>query len=108
MNILNILAGDNYFIYNKDIAKNMGTDVAIILGLLCNRYSYYQKENKLITLDNKEYFYCTRETIYNETGLKESSQRKAMKILEDNQILEYKKIGIPSKNYYYINIYQLI
>lgn len=108
MNILNILANDNYFIYNKDIAKHMGTDVAIILGLLCNRYNYYQKENKLTIIDNKEYFYCTRETIYDETGLKESCQRKAMKILEDINILEYKKIGIPSKNYYYINTQKLL
>ena len=108
MNILNLLAGNNYFIYNKDIAKNMGTDVAIILGLLCNRYNYYQKENKLIIIDNKEYFYCTRETIYDETALKESIQRRAMKILEDNTILEHKKIGIPSKNYYYINQEKLL
>ena len=108
MNILNLLAGDNYFIYNKDIAKNMGTDVAIILGLLCNKYNYYQKENKLTMLDGKEYFYCTREHIYNETGLKESCQRKAMKILEDNNILEHKKVGIPSKNYYYINQEKLL
>lgn len=107
MNILHILANDNYFIYNKDIAKTMGTDVAIILGLLCNKYNYYEKQNKLTIIDGKEYFYCTREHIYNETGLKESGQRKSMKILEDQGILEHKKIGIPSKNYYYINIEKL-
>lgn len=107
MNILNILANDNYFIYNKDIAKSMGIDVAIILALLCNKYNYYQKEDKLLIKDNKEFFYCTRDTIYDETGIKDACQRNAMKILRENGILEVQSIGIPAKNYYHIDVEKL-
>lgn len=107
MNIINILAGNNFFIFNKDIAKVYGTNVAILLGSLCNRYSYYQKRKELLIIDKKEYFYCIREHIYNDTGLNEHFQRQSTKVLQDLGILEIKRKGIPSKNFYHINIKKL-
>lgn len=107
MNIINILAANNFFIFNKDIAKNYGTNVALLLGSLCNRYSYYQKKKELLIIDGKEYFFCIREHIYNDTGLTEYFQRQATKILENLGILQIKRKGIPSKNFYHINTQKL-
>lgn len=108
MGILNLLASNNYFIYNKDIAKNTSIETAVILGLLCSKYNYYQLSNQLLLEDNKQWFYCTRETIFDETGIKEGLQRNAEKPLKEFGILELKKKGIPSKNYYCINEEKLL
>lgn len=103
MDILKLIASNNYFIFNKDIAKRLSTNCAIILGLFCNKYNFYKQTNQLTIINGKGYFYCTRDDIYEETGLKDDCQRSAMRLLKQEQILEVKRFGVPSKNYYYIN-----
>ena len=39
--ILSLLAQDSYFIVNKDLAKVIGINEAIILGELASEYTYY-------------------------------------------------------------------
>lgn len=103
MSIINVLAGNNYFIYNKTLAKNLGIESAIVLGFFANQFNYYQKNNQLKEIDGKQYFYATRETIYEETGLTEAKSRSATNLLKEKGILDIIKIGIPAKNYFYIN-----
>lgn len=98
-----LLSTDGYIIYNKHLAHTIGVEEAIILGLLCSKYSFYESTKQLTIIDGNEYFYCTREFIEKETALKEDRQRRVMKTLEQYNILEIKKVGLPSKNYYHIN-----
>lgn len=108
MNIVSLLANNNYCIFNKDIAKNLSTNAAIILGLLCSKQNMYGQLNQLTNIKGEQYFYCTRDDIYDETGLKEDAQRSAMKLLKDNGILIVKRFGVPSKNYYRIDAGNLL
>ena len=100
MNYQLLLATDGYIQYNKHIARTVGVEEAIMVGLLCSKYNLYREQEKLTIIDGEEYFYCTREWIEKETALKEDRQRRAMKTLEEAGILKIKKVGLPSKNHY--------
>lgn len=93
MDIIELLASDNFIMYNKHIAKICGIEEAILLGALCS----YQKGFK------NEEFYREQERILNETALTLYSLRKAMKTLQSLGILSITKRGLPAKHYYKIN-----
>lgn len=93
MDIIELLASDNYIMCNKMIAKRYGIEEAILLGAMCS----YQKGFK-----NKE-FYREQEKILDDTALTLYSLRKAMKTLQELKILSVEKKGLPAKHYYKIN-----
>lgn len=102
---------DNFNMYNKTLARNLGLNEAVIIGLLRVKFKQYYTNSTLKYFDGnlqKPYFYCTREHIEKETGLKEYAQRSAMKTLVDAGILEIRKEGLPAKNYYYIDAQALL
>ena len=73
------------------------------LSVFCSKYKEVSAENKLTYFDdepNKEYFYCTRENIEKETGLKSSVQRAATSHLAEVEVLSIRKEGMPATNYY--------
>ena len=101
MDIIDLLAGDSYIIYNKEIAKLYGIEEAILLGAMCG----YQKGFK------NEEFYREQEKILEDTSLTLYGLRKALKTLVDLNIISYKKKGIPAKFYYKVNgqeLYKLL
>lgn len=93
MDIIDILASDNYIMCNKAIAKKYGIEEAILLGAMCS----YQKGFK------NEEFYREQEKILDDTALTLYSLRKAMKTLQSLGILSITKKGLPAKHYYRIN-----
>lgn len=93
MDIIDILASDNYIMCNKMIAKKYGIEEAILLGAMCS----YQKGFK------NEEFYREQEKILDDTALTLYSLRKAMKTLQSLGILSLAKKGLPAKHYYKIN-----
>ena len=97
--ITDLLSTDGFIIYNKKLARTIGTNPAILLGYLCSEYNFYFSNGQL---DN-EMFFCTREKIKYNTGLTETEQRTATKKLKDLGIIEYELRGMPSKTYYKIN-----
>ena len=103
MSLLNILSQNNWFLYNKTLAKHLSVECAILVGFFSTEYTYYKKQDKLVNIDGHMCFYCTREKIYNETGLTETVSRKATKLLRETGILFFKKEGMPATNYYDIN-----
>lgn len=108
MNVLSKLLSSNGFIVcNKYIIKILGLEEAVVLGLLCSTYDYWQSKNQLKIIDGEEYFYMTREKIEEEIGFKESRQRAAMNSLVNIGILKIKRKEIPAKNYYSINFEKL-
>lgn len=93
MDIIDLLASDNYIMCNKTIAKKYGIEEAILLGAMCS----YQKGFK------NEEFYREQEKILDDTALTLYSLRKAMKTLQSLGILSITKKGLPAKHYYKIN-----
>lgn len=97
--ITDLLSTDGFIIYNKKLARTIGTNPAILLGYLCSEYNFYLGNGQL---DN-EMFFCTREKIKYNTGLTETEQRTATKKLKELGIIETELKGMPSKTYYKIN-----
>ena len=97
--ITDLLSTDGFIIYNKKLARTIGTNPAILLGYLCSEYNFYSSNGQL---DNGMFF-CTREKIKYNTGLTETEQRTATKKLKDLGIIETELKGMPSKTYYKIN-----
>lgn len=100
MILASLLSSTKYIIVNKDLIKTIGLHEAIIVGELCAEYTYWESQGQLV--DN-EYFYSTRENIEDNTGINAHYQRVAIKNLENNGIIESKRMGIPCKTYYKIN-----
>ena len=97
--ITDLLSTDGFIIYNKKLARIIGTNPAILLGYLCSEYNFYSSNEQL---DNGMFF-CTREKIKYNTGLTETEQRTATKKLKELGIIETELKGMPSKTYYKIN-----
>ena len=97
--ITDLLSTDGFIIYNKKLARIIGTNSAILLGYLCSEYNFYSSNGQL----DKGMFFCTREKIKFNTGLTETEQRTAIKKLKDLGIIESELKGMPSKTYYKIN-----
>lgn len=105
IDIIGLLSSDGYIMVNKHLSRLYGLDAAVMVGELCAEYIYYNKNNQL-TDDNG--FYSTQANIEENTTLNEYAQRKALKILQDANIIKIKKQGLPAKNYFYINTEKLI
>ena len=102
MNIIDYIATDGYIIVNKEIARCLGLEEAVLLGELSAKYNYWEDRN---LLDEEGFFFATAEDIEHETGLSAYKQRTAFKNLESKNIIETKFKGVPPKKYFKINVY---
>lgn len=103
--IISLLSTDGYIMCNKTIIKLYGANCAILIGELCAEYNYYKTREELTPTGS---FYSTQANIEANTGLNEYTQRKALKILKDEDIIRVTKQGVPAKNYYWINENKLL
>lgn len=103
MEIIDLLANDNYIIANKQIAQMYGLEEAVLLGELASEYRYWKKRNEL----KDGYFYSTIENVKEHTTLSDKKQRAAITNLKTAGIIAVKLMGIPAKRYIKINEEQL-
>ena len=99
MSILKLLASDSFLSVNKNLARIVGLDAAVLLAELASTYNYFEGQNQL----TDGMFYETVERIEENTTLTKYQQAKAVNILVERRVLETKKIGIPAKRYFKIN-----
>ena len=99
MSILKLLASTSFITVNKVIAKELGMTEAIILGVLCSGYSYYESKGLL----NGDFFPFSTEMLQEETTFGETAQRNAINHLIECGILEKKNFGTPQKRHFKIN-----
>jgi hypothetical protein len=92
MSILKLLSSDSYIAYNKQLAKEVGVDEAIVFGELCSICNIHAEE-----------FYFEQHRIIDETCLTEYRIRNALKNLRDFGLVSVTKKGLPAKNYYSLN-----
>ena len=100
MNIVNLLASDNYIVVNKDLIKEFGINTALMLGELASEYQYYYKNNML----ENDMFFSTIENIEENTGLSKHQQKKALDELKSMGIIDVIVKGLPAKRYIKIDI----
>lgn len=93
MDILDILANDNYITLNKTLAKEIGLEPAILFGALSSYQRYYKDEE----------FYKEQDKIMEDTCLSEYLIRTATKKLVELNLVSVTKKGLPAKNYYKLN-----
>ena len=94
MSIIKLLAQDSFITYNKQIAKVVGVNEAIVFGNLCSISNRFEDE---------EFFYH-QEKIIEDTSLSERAVRIAIKNLEDAGLIKVVKRGMPARYWYRINV----
>ncbi|MCQ6267142.1 hypothetical protein M1K46_15905 [Fictibacillus sp. WQ 8-8] len=102
MNLISMLSGNGFVMFNKDLARSVSVNGAIIFGQLCSSYESFSSKNMLTVKEDKEYFFLTSETLQEETALTYKQQLKAIKELEIAGYIETKVMGVPSKKYFRI------
>lgn len=108
MNLMKLLSGDGFVMYNREIAHEVSVNGAIIFGQLCSSYSYFQERGELATFDEKQYFYITSDKLEKYTALSYKQQSKAIKELERSGYIETKLKGLPATKYYRIVMDKLV
>lgn len=103
MNILSLLASDNYIVINRDLLKKYGINVALMLCELASEYNYFDKNGKL----EDGMFYSTIDNINERTGLSKYQQSEALKVLDNIGIVKSVVKGIPAKRYFKIDVEEL-
>lgn len=98
--LVELLSIDGYIPVNKELARLVGLDEAILLGELVSEYRYW-KNNDGLTTDG--YFYSTIENIEKNTTLNEFAQRKAVKHLCNLDIIKTERRDIPAKRFFFID-----
>ena len=84
MNILKLIANNGFITVNKEIARCLGLEEAVLLGELASKYNYWEDRN---LLDEEGFFFATAEEIEHQTSLSAYKQRTAFKNLESKQIV---------------------
>lgn len=104
MNIISLLSSSNYIVVNKDLIREYGINVTLMLGELASEYSYWENTGQL---DKDGLFYSTIENIENNTGLSRRKQADALKKLEQIGIVDVVVQGCPATRYFRLNTDQL-
>jgi hypothetical protein len=97
---MSILSQSAWWTLNKNVTKELGLDASILLSDLLYRQEYWEGRNET---DKEGFFFCLRDEIENDTTLTLHRQNKALSILKDKCILDYKNRGVPPKTRFKIN-----
>jgi len=104
INIVSLLASDNFLVINRDLLKRYGLNVTLMLCELASEYNYYSKEGKL---EEDGLFFSTVENISDKTGLSKYQQSEALKTLNEMGIVKTIVKGIPAKRYFKLDVEKL-
>ena len=105
MELLQLIASNNFISVNKQLIRELGLAEAVILGELCSEYDYWKTQDKLI---DGNMFFCSINKLQENTGLNEYEQRKAITNLEDIGILKTELKGMPATRHFYIDETQIL
>jgi hypothetical protein len=87
------MTSDKFFVISKQAIKEFGLEASLLLAELA-----------LWQDSCNDWFYRTQDQIRDETGLSQSVQNKAVKLLKSKGILKTKLKGLPAKLYYFIQL----
>lgn len=122
---LSLFSTDDLQSYNREIAKEIGLNQAIMLSAMIGIYKSLDKSDSLqgyyISKETTEdvfgmpisdefrgkvvkCFYYSREKFYDKTALTATQQRTALKDLEERGFVRTLKVGIPAANRYFLDL----
>jgi hypothetical protein len=93
-----LLSSSAFLIVNKQLAKQVGLKGAVLLADLISKEEYFIANGM-----TDGWFFNTEANIEKDTTLTSYQQRKVLKTLKKNEIIETKRKGIPAKQYFKIN-----
>ncbi|MHC4240581.1 MAG: hypothetical protein ACYSUC_12680, partial [Planctomycetota bacterium] len=96
MSILKLIASSSYLTVNKNLARSLSLEAAILYADLASTQIYWNERGE-------DWFFRTRELTEQETTLSRSKQIKAYKLLKGAGLIKDKSKGIPAKKYYNID-----
>ena len=97
--IIDLLRNDGFVIYNKNLAKNIGINEAILYSELLSRWNYFRERGQL-TEDG--FFFNTVKDLEDGTALSDYQQRRALNSLKEKGLIEMEVRGMPAKRYFRI------
>ena len=95
-----LLSSNSYIQFPRFLGNFIGVNEAVLLSALCDKDSWCEFNVK----DYKGWFYYLREDIEFDTGLTESQQRTALKSLVNLGVIDSKRMEVPSKMFYSIDV----
>ena len=98
-----LLSSSAFIILNKELARQVGLKESILLADLISKEEYFIANGM-----TDGWFFNTEANIEKDTTLTPYQQRKCLKTLKTNLVLETKRKGIPAKQYFKINELQVI
>lgn len=107
ISLLDLLRADGSIVVNKALAHAIGLNEAIVYSELVSLNEYWRKHEKLT---DGEWFFCTVENLEKNTTIKQKTQQRTIKNLENLGLIETRRRGLPAKRYFKITdgIYNLI
>ena len=100
MEIIQLLASDSYIVVNKEIARLLGIEGAVLFGELCAEYNYWRSVDGL----ENGYFYSTIENIEKQTTLYVKKQRTLLNKMKEMNLIDVVIKGLPAKRFIKINV----
>jgi hypothetical protein len=94
---------EDYGTYSRSLAKILKSLTAsVILGELAQRRKYHFDRDELISDERygDGWFYMTQEKMEERTSLSRKEQETALKILVENDLIEQRNFGVPSKRHF--------
>jgi len=98
-----LLSSTAFIVLNKELSRQIGLKSAVLLADLISKEEYFVANGM-----TDGWFFNTEANIEKDTTLTPYQQRKCLKTLKTNLILETKRKGIPAKQYFKINELQVI
>ena len=98
-----LLSSSAFIVLNKELARQVGLKEAVLLADLISKEEYFIAKGM-----TDGWFFNTEANIEKDTTLTPYQQRKCLKTLKTNLVLETKRKGIPAKQYFKINEQQVI
>ncbi|MCU0351514.1 MAG: hypothetical protein MUF43_11930 [Flavobacterium sp.] len=86
------LKQSSWFIVNKQISREVGVEASLLLSYLIEKSDYY----------DIEWFYCTSDTIENDTTLSYRIQKTCIEKLKSFGYIDTKLMGVPAKLHFTI------
>ena len=87
-------------VINKQLAHALGLEAAIMYSELLSKIDYFDERGELT--EDREFF-NTIEDMEKDITLSEYQQKKAIKILQDLNLIRVKVKGLPARRYFWIN-----
>jgi DNA-binding PadR family transcriptional regulator len=98
-----LLSSTAFIVLNKQLAKQVGLNEAILLADLISKEEYFIAKGM-----TDGWFFNTEANIEQDTTLNSYHQRKCLKTLKKAGLIEVKRKGIPAKQYFKINEEQVL